>query len=250
MASTKQMQSRAKAQKRVAKLFQKTQALVENLTPYVERIVEMSKGKISQSHKRYQDRFGKRYPLTYKALTLEQWRIHSIKFDQEYSGGVKDLDFSDRKVYEQMCKVVRPIGLYIGDTMVGMLKLDIRSVVNKELGSHKATMLDVIHVFSEYTGYGIATKVYQTIVDNQGFADEFLDGAVVAGIVIEKKRVIMNATYWSLLNLGRLQNHPEYDTMCYLMRGHGSTEYSTSVTTIIYDIAKAMFDADPMNNIK
>jgi hypothetical protein len=249
MASTKQMQSRAKALKQDSKLVKKTRAMVQNLTPYVGSIVEMTKGEISQSHKRYQDRFGKRYPLTYKALTLEQWRIHSIKFHQEYSGGVKDLDFSDRKVYEQMCKDVRPIGLYIGDTMVGMLKLDIRPATNKETGSHKVTMLDVIHVFSEYSGYGIATKVYQTIVDNQSFADEFLGGAVVAGIVIEKKRVIMNAPYWMMLHLGRLQNHPEYDAMCYLMRGHGATEYSTSINAILYDIAKALFDADPMNNI-
>ena len=259
MASTKQMQQRAKQRKlsnKISKLNsikeQNDEAIAVVLAPYIKQMAEETKLKISQSNVRYQERFGKRNPLNFKPMSLEETVPYMAMFKMEYENVLMP-DFTDKKVHKEFSDHTQSLGIYAGETLVGFVKFNLLTATQVlENGLSVDTdisMIDVIHVFKEYRSYGIATKVYQISMDNEGFGEKFLRGHTPCAVNIQSQRVVQNASYWLCIGLGRVQQHPVHDDMVYLKTGYKSTSVSRSITPFVSIPAMLLYKNDPMRKI-
>jgi hypothetical protein len=259
MASTKQMQERAKQKKMSAKIGklnsirnQNDEAIAIALIPYIKQMSEDSREKIAQSNVRYQERFGKRNPLNFKPLSLEETVPYMAMFKLEYENVIMP-DFTDKKVHKEFSDHTQSLGIYAGKTLVGFVKFNMltatRILDNGLSVEYPMAMIDVVHVFKEYRNYGIATKVYQTVMDNSGFGEEFLRSHTCQAVNIQSKRVVDKASYWLSIGLGRVQPHPQHDDMLYLKTGYESTTTSRSITPFLSVKAMVMYKNDPLRSI-
>ena len=259
MASTKQMQERAKQKKLSAKISklnsvkdQNDETILQALVPYMKQMSDNSKAKISQSFERYQKRFGKRNPLNFKPMTLEETVPYMALFKMEYENVIIP-DFTDKEVHKTFSDHTQSLGIYAGKTLVGFVKFNLLTatrVLDSGLSVDcPMSMIDVVHVFKEYRNYGIATKVYQTVMDNSGFAEEFLRYHTCQAVNIQSKRVVDKASYWLTIGLGRVQPHPQHDDMLYLKTGYESTIASRSITPFLSIPAMLMYKNDPRRKI-
>jgi hypothetical protein len=185
-------------------------------------------------------------------MSLEETVPHMAMFKMDYEN-VTIPDFNNKEVHKTYSDHTQSLGIYAGKTLVGFVKFNLITatrVLDSGLSvDYPMSMIDVVHVSREYRNYGIATKVYQTVMDNSGFADEFLRNHTCQAVNIQAKRVIDKASYWLCIGLGRVQQHPKYDDMVYLKTGYESTNLSKSITPFLTMPALSMYRNDPKRKI-
>ena len=253
MASTKQMQARARQQKLLLKQSklnnereQNDTHIMNTLTPYIKKMAENTKQKINQSYKRYQERFGKRCPINFQTMSLEETVPYMAMFKMEYVD-VQMPDITDKKVHKEFSDHTQSLGIYAGETLVGFVKFNLleatRNIEGKNV-DYKLAMIDVIHIFKEYRNYGIASHVYETVMDNENLGEALLRGHTPQAVNIQAQRVIKNPAYWIHMGLGRMQKHPVHADMVYLKTGYQTTTSSRSITPLLTFLALDLYRDD------